>query len=372
MITILIYNSFILQFIVIVFGVVMKFSKLLLGSLLSIGVLATAPLAWAQSNVINVYSARHYPSDDVLYSGFTKKTGIKIQRVDSDDAGILNRLKVEASSSPADVILLVDAARLWKAESDGLFLPIQSKLLADSIPDQFHSEKKPEGYTWFGFSNRARVVVYNKTMFQAQDLDTYEKLADPKLKGKLCTRSGSHPYNLSLFGSMYEHMGAEKTENWLKGMVANMARNPKGGDTDQIKAVASGECGVALTNTYYFARLLRSNNPEEKAIAEKVGLIFPNQKTWGTHLNIAGGAVAKHSKNSKQAIMFLEYLATPEAQNHFANGNNEWPTVKGVSFDNPALKAMAGSGFLSETIAVNKVGMNQAKVQQMLDRVGYK
>lgn len=369
MITILIYN----RVNVTSEEFIMRLSSVLSTTLFGLLGFVTSHQALAQENTINIYSARHYPSDDVLYSGFTKKTGIKIQRVDSDDAGILNRLKVEGSSSPADVILLVDAARLWRADNDGLFLPIQSKLLADSIPDQFHSEKKNNSNTWFGFSNRARVVVYNKSQLKASDVDTYEKLANPQLKGLLCTRSGSHPYNLSLFGSMLEHMGAEKTESWLKGMVANMARDPKGGDTDQIKAVASGECGVAITNSYYLARLMRSSNPQEKAIAEKVAVVFPNQNSWGTHLNIAGGAVAKYSKNTKAAIAFLEYLATPEAQNHFANGNNEWPTVKGVSFDNPALKAMVGNtGFKSETIAVNKVGMNQIKVQQMLDKVGYK
>lgn len=350
----------------------MKYAKFIRQFLVAIACLGSFTLTWAQTNVINIYSARHYPSDDLLYNTFTQKTGIKIQRVDSDDAGILNRLKVEASSSPADVILLVDAARLWKAQSDGLFLPIQSKLLADAIPDQFHSEKTAEGYSWFGFSSRARVVVYNKNQFNAQDLDSYEKLADPKFKGKLCTRSGSHPYNLSWFGSMYEHLGAEKTVVWLKGLVANMARDPKGGDTDQIKAVASGECGIAVTNSYYLARLMRSNLPADKAVVEKIAVVFPNQKTWGTHVNIAGGAVAKYSKNSKQAIAFLEYLASPEAQNHFANGNNEWPVVKGVNFDNPALKAMAGSGTQFETISVSKVGMNQTKIQQMLDRVGFK
>ena len=211
-----------------------------------------------------------------------------------------------------------------------------------------------------------------KVKFNKTDLDSYEKLADPKLKGSLCIRSGSHPYNLSLFGAMTEHLGPQKTEAWLKGLVDNMARSPKGGDTDQIKGVASGECGVAVTNTYYLARMMRSTNPADKAVSEKVGVVFPNQNSWGTHVNVAGGAVARHAKNTTNAIQFLEYLASPSAQNHFANGNNEWPAAKGVSFDNPALKAMTGGSFKSELIPISAVGMNQVKVQQMLDRVGFK
>jgi iron(III) transport system substrate-binding protein len=188
----------------------------------------------------------------------------------------------------------------------------------------------------------------------------------------LCIRSGSHPYNLSLFGAVLEHLGEQKTETWLKGMVDNMARTPKGGDTDQIKGVAAGECGIAVTNSYYLARIMRSESPEDKAIMDRVGVVFPNQTSWGTHVNIAGGAVAKNAKNPANAVKFLEYLASAPAQDHFANGNNEWPVAKGVKINNPALQAMTGGSFKSETIPINIVGMNQVKVQQMLDRVGFK
>jgi len=329
--------------------------------------------AWAQDKVVNLYSARHYPTDEALYGDFTRATGIRINRVDSDDAGILARLKAEGTASPADVILLVDASRLWRAEVDGLFQPIKSKLLDDTIPAHLRAKPNDDGATaWYGFSTRARVIVYDKAKFAKADVDAYEKLADPKLKGQLCIRSGSHPYNLSLFGAMNEHIGPQKTEVWLKGMVENMARSPKGGDSDQIKGVASGECGVAVTNTYYLARMLRSTNAEERAAAERVGVVFPNQSSWGTHVNVAGGAVARHAKNPENAVKFLEYLASPAAQNHFANGNNEWPTAKGVSIDNPALKAMTGGSFKSELIPISAVGMNQIRVQQMLDRVGFK
>ncbi|BDU54283.1 extracellular solute-binding protein [Limnohabitans sp. INBF002] len=340
-------------------------------SALSAGLFSASALA--DEPVINLYSARHYPTDEALYSDFTKATGIKINRVDSDDAGIIARLKAEGTASPADVILLVDAARLWKGEVDGMFLPVKSKTLETAVPSQLRSKPTDDGGTaWFGLSTRARVVVYDKLKVKRDDVDTYEELADPKNKGKLCIRSGSHPYNLSLFGAMTEHLGPAATETWLKGMVDNMARAPKGGDTDQIKAVASGECGIAVTNTYYLARLMRSTNPADKAVAERVGVVFPNQQSWGTHVNVAGGAVARYSKNQANAVKFLEYLVSPEAQNHFANGNNEWPVVKGLKLDNAALKAMTGGNFKSELVPISAVGMNQIKVQQMLDRVGFK
>lgn len=334
--------------------------------------LATLGPAAAQEQVLNLYSARHYATDEALYSNFTKATGIRINRVDSDDAGILARLKAEGTASPADVILLVDAARLYKGEVDGLFKPVKSKVLEDAIPAQYRSAATAEGTSWFGFSTRGRVIVYDKVKVQRADVDTYEELADPKNKGKVCLRSGSHPYNLSLFGAVTEHLGEPKAEAWLKGIVANMARAPKGGDTDQVRAVGAGECQIAVSNTYYIARLLRSDKPEDKALMERVAVVFPNQQSWGTHLNIAGGAVAKNSKNTAAAVKFLEYLASPQAQDHFANGNNEWPTARGVKVNNPALVAMGGGDFKAETIPLAAVGANLVKVQQMLDRVGFR
>jgi iron(III) transport system substrate-binding protein len=215
--------------------------------------------------------------------------------------------------------------------------------------------------------------VYDKMRVKREEVDSYEKLADARNKGKICIRSGSHPYNLSLFGAVTEHLGEQKAELWLKGVVANLARDPKGGDTDQIKGVASGECQIAVSNTYYIARMMRSNNPEDRAAMEKVAVVFPNQGSWGTHLNIAGGAVAKNAKNSANAVKFLEYLASAPAQNYFANGNNEWPAAKGVKVTNAALQAMSGGGdFKAETIPLAAVGANTVKVQQMLDRVGFR
>ena len=212
--------------------------------------------------------------------------------------------------------------------------------------------------------------VIDKNTVKREDADTYEKLADPRNKGKVCTRSGAHPYNLSLFGAMVEHWGAEATENWLKGVVSNMARAPKGGDTDQIRGVATGECGIAITNTYYVARIMRSDKPEDRALMEKVQVVFPNQATFGTHVNVAGGAVARNAPHRAEAVQFLEYLSSPDAQKYFADGNNEWPVVKEARVTNPALERFGN--FKRESVPVSNIGMNQVKVQQMLDRVGFR
>jgi len=326
--------------------------------------------ALAQEKVLNLYSARHYQTDEALYTNFTQATGIRINRIEADDAGILARLKAEGSGSPADVILLVDAARLWRGEQDGLFQPVKSAVLEQRIPAQFRGGVTPQGAQWFGMSTRARVVVYDKARFKPADVDSYEKLAAPALKGQLCVRSGSHPYNLSLFGSMLEHLGPQRTEAWLRGLVANMARAPKGGDTDQIRGVASGECGVALSNSYYVARLLRSTKPEDKAASERFGVVFPNQSSWGTHINIAGAAVARHTRNRDAAVQFLEYLSGDTAQRYFADGNNEYPVVASAATENPALVSLGR--FKAETVPIAQVGANTAAVQQMLDRVGFK
>ncbi|MES2384982.1 MAG: extracellular solute-binding protein [Pseudomonadota bacterium] len=347
-------------------------SSLAVAALAAASLFGATGIAHAQEQVVNLYSARHYQTDEGMYEAFTRTTGIKINRVDADDAGILARLKAEGAASPADVILLVDAARLASADAQGLFRPVKSKVLDAAIPANLRAAPSAEGVTWTGFSTRARVIVYDPARVKAADVDSYEKLADPKLKGLVCTRSGSHPYNLSLFSTVVERLGDAKGEEWLKGVVANMARAPKGGDTDQIRAVASGECGVAITNSYYVARLIKSDKADDKAVMQKVKVMFPNQATSGTHVNIAGAAVAKHAKNPANAVKFLEFLSSPFAQDYFANGNNEFPAAKGVIASNPAIVAMGGASFKPETIPLGVVAKNQLKVQQMLDRVGYK
>jgi iron(III) transport system substrate-binding protein len=330
-------------------------------------VAAFSPLeSRAQDKVLNLYSARHYQTDEALYADFTKQTGVKINRIELGDEPLLQRLKAEGANSPADVVLLVDAARLWKAQIDGQFQPVDSKILNERIPVNLRSN---DG-TWYGFSMRARAIVYDKARVKPEDVDTYEKLADPKLKGLVCTRSGAHPYMLSLIGAMIERLGEAKVEQWARGMVANMARPPRGGDTDQIKGVAAGECGVALTNTYYWLRLVRSTDPKDKDVVAKAGFLWPNQATSGTHINISGGGVAKHAPNRSHAVAFLEYLSSPSAQTYFADGNNEWPVVKGAKTDNAALAALGTPKF--ENVPVSTIGKNQIAAQRILDKVGYR
>jgi len=338
--------------------------------LAAISLMATISVAQAQEKVLNLYSARHYQTDELLYSNFTKQTGIKINRIEADDNALFERLKNEGKNSPADVIVMVDAARIWRAEIEGFFQPVKSAVLNTRIPANLRGKDDGQGPEWFGFSTRARVIVYNKASVNPADVATYESLADPKNKGKVCTRSGSHPYNLSLIGSMIERDGEKATEQWAKGMVANFARPPRGGDTDQIKGVASGECGVAIANSYYYVRMLRSTKPEDIAAMKNVGFVWPNAKTSGTHFNIAGGGVAKNAPHREAAVKFLEYLASDEAQAYFADGNNEWPAVKKVRVKNEALESLGT--YKMENVSIAAIGKNQIAAQKILDRVGYK
>lgn len=335
----------------------LKFSGIALGLCLAAGA------ASAQDKVLNLYSARHYQTDEALYSNFTAQTGIKINRIEAGENELLERIKNEGVNSPADVFITVDAARLAKADELNLFAPVDSKVLESRIPAPLRTKN------WYAFSTRARVIVYNKIAVNPADVPTYQALANPKLKGKVCVRSGSHPYNLSLGASVLEHLGEQKTAEWAKGLVANFARTPKGGDTDQIRSVAAGECGVALANSYYVARLLRSVKPEDRKVMEAVGIIWPNQGTTGTHVNISGGGMLKNAPHKDAAVKFLEYLVSDQAQAYFADGNNEWPVVAGVKIRNPALEAMGT--FKPETINVGALAKNQAAVQMIYDRAGW-
>ncbi|MBL8517558.1 MAG: Fe(3+) ABC transporter substrate-binding protein [Betaproteobacteria bacterium] len=325
---------------------------------------AAAGSVSAQDKVLNLYSSRHYQTDEALYTNFTKQTGIKISRIEAGEDALLERMKNEGDKSPADVLLTVDAGRLWRAEQMGLLQPIKSEMLLTRIDP---SLRHPEGY-WFSFSIRARPIFYNKASANRGDIQSYEDLASPKLKGKVCSRSGAHMYNLSLMSSMIATVGPLKAEEWGRGVVANFARAPKGGDTDQIKAVAAGECTVAIANSYYYARLANSTKAEDRDVADKVGVVFPNQKDRGTHVNISGAGVAKFAPNKAAAIKFLEYLASDEAQRYFANGNNEYPVVGKP--DNPALKALGD--FKRDPLNVGMFGKNQGAAQQIMDRVGWK
>ncbi|NLD70351.1 MAG: Fe(3+) ABC transporter substrate-binding protein [Limnobacter sp.] len=336
----------------------------------SLSLALTAPPAQAQDKVLNLYSARHYQTDDQLYGEFTKQTGIRINRIEAGDEALLERLRNEGANSPADVLLLVDAARLWKAENEGLFQPIQSKVLEERIPAHLRSKDEGKGSNWFGFSQRARIIVYNKANVDPASVQNYEDLAKPELKGKVCTRSGAHPYMLSLIGAMTEHLGEEKAEKWAEGVVANFARKPRGGDTDQVRAVAAGECGVALSNSYYVVRLMRSDKPEDRDVVSKVGIVWPNQSGVGTHVNVSGAGVARHAPNRDAAIKFLEYLASDSAQAYFANGNNEWPTVSSVKTDNPQLAELGE--FKADTLPIGAIGAAQVTAAKIIDRVGWR
>jgi iron(III) transport system substrate-binding protein len=322
--------------------------------------------AHAQDKVLNLYSSRHYQTDDALYANFTKQAGIKINRIEAGEDPLIERLRNEAAASPADVLVTVDAGRLWRAEQLGLFQPLKSATLESRLPDHLRAPNDQ----WFGFSARARVIVYNKSMVNAADVQNYEDLANPKLKGKVCTRSGSHVYNLSLMSALIEHWGEKKAEDWARGVAANFARAPKGGDTDQIMGVASGECGVAISNSYYFVRLMKSEKPEDKKAIQAVALVWPNQKSFGTHMNVSGAGVLKHAPNRAAAVQYLEYLASDSAQSYFANGNNEWPVAKGARPDNAALASLGTPKF--DTINIASLGRNQALAQKIFDRVGYK
>jgi len=325
-----------------------------------------AGTASAQDKVVNVYSSRHYQTDEALYTGFTKATGIKVYRIEAGEDPLIERIRNEGARSPADVLITVDAGRLWRAEQLGLFQPVKSTVLEARIPANL---REPGGH-WFGFSQRARVIAYNKSKVRPDEVATYEALAEPKWKGRVCMRSSTNIYNLSLMGALIDHLGGQKAEAWAKGVRANLAQDPKGGDTDQLKAVAAGLCDVTVSNQYYYARLARSDKPEERDIAQHIGLVMPNQKSWGTHVNISGAGVLKHAPHREAAIRFLEYLASDEAQRYFADGNNEWPVAAGVKVDNPVLSQLGD--FKRDALNVAVLGRNQPSSQKIYDRVAWK
>ncbi len=333
-------------------------------TILLLALILGAGSAFAQERVLNLYSARHYQTDEALYADFTRQTGIKINRIEGQEDALLERIKNEGANSPADVFLTVDAARLAQADALGLFAPVKSRLLEERIPEHLRA---PD---WFAFSTRARVIIYNKAGVSPTDVQDYEDLAQPKLKGKVCVRAGSHPYNLSLGSALIYHLGEQKTEEWAKGMVGNFARAPKGGDTDQIKAVAAGECGVAISNTYYIVRLMRSAKAEDRKVVESIGVVWPNQNSFGTHINVSGGGMLKTAPHQDAAVKFLEYLASDQAQAYFANGNNEWPVVKSAAVKNPELESLGK--FKADRLNVGTLSKNTAQAQKIFDRAGWR
>ena len=315
---------------------------------------------------LNLYSARHYNTDQALYGNFSDLTGVKINRIDAEPDPLVERLKAEGDKSPCDVFLTVDASRIERARQMDLLQPVKSDVLAKAVPAHL---RDPDGY-WFGFSKRARVIMYNKEKVSAAEAPkNYEDLADPKWKGKVLIRASGHIYNQSLVGSILAANGPEKTEAWCKGVAANLARPPRGGDTDQIKGAAAGEGELAVSNTYYYVNLMRSKKPEDKEVAAKVGVIFPNQANRGTHVNISGGAVARYAPNKEAAIKFLEYLVSAQAQKYFAEGNSEYPVVAGVALSEE-LKSLGT--FKEDQLNARVFARNNAEALKIMDKAGWK
>jgi iron(III) transport system substrate-binding protein len=336
-------------------------------SLLTLAVIASASIfkpAIAQDNTLHIYSSRHYSTDEKLYTDFTKETGIEIKRVDGKGDALISRLEQEGELAPADLFITVDAGRLWRAEQAGLFQAVESETLTKKIPANFrHAQGQ-----WFGFSTRARVFVYNTDKIEKGMLTSYKDLADPKWKGRICVRSSGNIYNQSLMASIIAQEDEETAKFWAKGLLNNLARKPQGGDTDQIKAVAAGICDIALANSYYFFRLQRSEKPEDQAIVEKLALVFPDQDDKGTHVNISGAGVLKHAKNKDAAITFLEYLTSDNAQAYFANGNNEYPVVDGVTVNKTV---EANKNFKVQDINVSEFGTHQKQGKMIFDAIKF-
>ncbi|MCZ4280542.1 Fe(3+) ABC transporter substrate-binding protein [Kiloniella laminariae] len=315
--------------------------------------------------VVNVYTERHYQTDDALYANFTKETGIKVNLIEGKGAELVERIKSEGENSPADILVTVDAGNLWRADQDGIFKSVSSDELNARVPANL---RHPDG-NWYGFSTRARMIFFDKAKVKEGEVTSYEDLADPKWKGKVCIRESSNIYNQSLLASIVEHKGEAAAEEWAKAVVDNFAREPVKGDTNQLRGIGSGECEIAVANSYYFVRLQTTPEEQDKGIADKIGYVFPNQNDRGTHVNISGAGVVKTAPHSEAAVKFLEYLTSAEAQNYFADGNNEFPVVEGVAA-NAAVTALGE--FKKDTVNVSVYGTNQVTAQKIFDRVGWK
>ena len=331
--------------------------------LLSIAFVLTGLSSAFADEVVNVYSARHYDTDMAMYERFTEETGIKVNLIEGSSDALIERIKSEGQFSPADMLITVDAGRLWRAEKEGIFQPVDSAVLSERIPAHL---RHPEG-EWFGLSKRARVIAHKKDMALPAGFGTYEALADEAFRGQVCMRSSGNIYNLSLMASLIEAHGAPAAEAWAKGVVANFARTPQSNDTGQLKAVASGECTITIANTYYLGRLMASTKPEDKALMANLEIVFPNQDGRGTHVNISGAGVTKYAPNRENAIRFLEYLTSDFAQRLFAEGNNEYP------ISGPTTGPVAALGeFKRDDLNVSVLGENQTEAVKVYDRAGWK
>ena len=322
-----------------------------------------APHQVRAQEVLNIYSGRHYPADKILYERFEAQTGIKIRTLEGKTSVLLERLKLERENSPADLFITVDAGNLWRAAEADLFQPVSSSVLTSRIPEKY---RNPEGL-WFGFATRNRIVFYNPARVRVPPT-SWQDLADSRFKGKICVRSSSNIYNLSLLASFVELWGEAKATEWAQAIRDNMARDPSGGDTDQIRAVAAGVCDLSIGNHYYYARLLASDKPEDKAVTEVVKPLWLGESDMGVHANISGAGVLRSAKNKRAAIRYLEFLATEDSQLVFSEANNEYPVVLGVAVA-PVLERL-GVHKTSE-INVSVYGENQPIAQRLYDSVGW-
>ena len=313
---------------------------------------------------VNVYSAREEQLIKPLLDAFSKDTGIKVNLVTGDDDPLLERLKREGANSPADVLITADAGRLYRATQNGSLQAIQSAKLNQAVPANL---RDPEN-RWFGLTYRARVIFYNKDKVKPNELSTYEALADPQWQGRVCVRSSNSIYNQSLLASMIQADGAAQAENWAKGLVNNFARAPAGGDRDQIKAVAAGQCDVALANTYYYAQMLYGKDAGQKAAASKVGLFWPNQNNRGTHINISGAGVTTSAKNKENAIKLLEYMVLDDAQRWYSSTNGEFPVKPGTTAS-PELQSWGN--FKRDPVNLSVLGKNNAQAVMLMDKAGW-
>jgi iron(III) transport system substrate-binding protein len=322
-------------------------------------------VASAAGDAVNIYSSRHYDTDQALYDDFTAATGVEVNLIEGDADQLIARIKAEGRNSPADLLITVDAGRLHRAEAAGILAPIESAVLNERVPENL---REPDGY-WYGLSERLRVIVYAKDRVDPAEITSYADLADPAWQGRICMRSSTNVYNQSLVGAMIATQGVEKTEAWARGLVANLARPPQGADTDQIKAVAAGECDVAVVNHYYLVRLMKSDKAADREVAAAVGIVFPDQDGRGTHANISGAGVVATAPHKDNAIAFLEYLTTEQAQEYFTLGNYEFPVVDGVKMD-PILTNWGE--IKTDQINAASFGENNAEAVKLMDRVGWK
>lgn len=319
----------------------------------------------AVADELNVYSARHYDSDEALYAAFTEQTGIDVNVLEGDSDQLLQRLKLEGEASPADVMITVDAGRLWRGEQEDIFASVESEILNERVPEHL---RHPEG-KWFGFSERVRTIFINPTAVDADKITRYEDLADPTFEGQVCIRSSNNIYNQSLLASMIAHHGEEAAEEWAAGVVNNFARNPEGGDTDQIRGVASGQCDIAVANHYYYARLVNSDQQADREAAEKVQVIFPNQGDRGAHVNVGGAGIVKGAPNEENAVRFLEFLASDKAQSLFAIDNYEFPVVDSVELEG----FMASlDDYKSDELNISALGEHNPEAVRIFDRVNWR